>query len=88
MKVLIATMPFTGHINPFQRVAAELVRRSHEVLWLTGEDFREKVEITGATFVSPKFRSQVTAFDRKVGLGKGGLVIFRLNAHGLLVSND
>jgi UDP:flavonoid glycosyltransferase YjiC (YdhE family) len=72
MKVLIATMPFTGHINPFQRVAAELVRRGHEVLWLTGEDFREKVEITGATFVSPKFRSQVTVFDRKVGLGKGG----------------
>jgi UDP:flavonoid glycosyltransferase YjiC (YdhE family) len=53
MKVLIATMPFTGHVNPFQRVAAELVRRGHSVIWLTGDDFREKVEITGATFVSP-----------------------------------
>jgi UDP:flavonoid glycosyltransferase YjiC (YdhE family) len=75
MKVLIATMPFTGHINPFQRVAAELIRRGNEVLWLTGEDFREKVEITGATFVSPIFRSRVTVFDRKVGLRTGGLVM-------------
>jgi hypothetical protein len=88
MKVLIATMPFTGHINPFQRVAAELIRRGHEVLWLTGDDFREKVEITGATFVSPNFRFRTIVFDRKVGLGKGGFVILRLKAHGLLLFND
>lgn len=55
MKALIATMPFTGHVNPFQRVAAKLIQRGHAVFWLTGEEFREKVEITGATFVSAIF---------------------------------
>jgi hypothetical protein len=53
MKVLIATMPYMGNLK-FQPVAAELIRRGHEVLWLSGEEFRERVEITGATFVSLK----------------------------------
>jgi hypothetical protein len=53
MKVLVATMPYVGNLK-FQPVAAELIRRGHEVLWLSGEAFRERVEITGATFVSPK----------------------------------
>lgn len=51
MRVLIATMPFTGHVNPAQPIAAELRKRGHEVTWLTGEGFRGKVEVTGATFV-------------------------------------
>ena len=64
MKVLVATMPFTGHVNPFQRVAAEFVRRGHSVLWLTGDDFREKVEITEATFVSTtSYGSQIVVFS-------------------------
>jgi len=51
MRILIATMPFTGHVNPAQPIAAELRKRGHEVTWLTGEGFREKVEVTGAIFV-------------------------------------
>jgi UDP:flavonoid glycosyltransferase YjiC (YdhE family) len=53
MKVLIATMPYLGNLK-FQPVAAELIRRGHEVLWLSGEEFREMIEITGAAFVSSK----------------------------------
>lgn len=51
MKFLIATMPFAGHVNPAQPIAQELVKRGHEVQWLTGEEYKEKVEITGAKFV-------------------------------------
>src|SRR5438105_5505340 len=50
MKIFIATMPFTGHINPMQPIAQELVKRGHEVLWLTGREFQTKVDMTGAQF--------------------------------------
>jgi UDP:flavonoid glycosyltransferase YjiC (YdhE family) len=50
MKVFIATMPFTGHINPMQAIARELIKRGHEVVWMTGKDFESKVAITGAHF--------------------------------------
>jgi UDP:flavonoid glycosyltransferase YjiC (YdhE family) len=51
MKVLIATVPFTGHVNPAQPIAAELRKRGHEVTWLMGDEFQQTVEITGAIFV-------------------------------------
>ncbi|KZO93311.1 glycosyltransferase family 1 protein [Calocera viscosa TUFC12733] len=50
MKVLISTMPTTGHVNPFLPVAVELVKRGHEVVWHTSDLYRAKVEATGARF--------------------------------------
>ncbi len=50
MKVLISTMPYVGHFNPTQPIAIELVRRGHEVVWVTDASYREKVKATGARF--------------------------------------
>lgn len=49
-KFLISTVPATGHVNPMIPLATELVRRGHDVVWHTGDDFQVKVESTGATF--------------------------------------
>jgi hypothetical protein len=36
---LISTMPARGHVNPALPLAAELVRRDHEVWWHTGRGY-------------------------------------------------
>lgn len=43
-------MPYTGHVNPMQPIAKELVSRGHDVLWLTGKRMEAQVSITGARF--------------------------------------
>lgn len=50
MRVLIATHPAAGHVNPALPVSRELVERGHEVRWYTGRDHRSAVEATGAAF--------------------------------------
>ncbi|KAK2040361.1 PdmS protein [Colletotrichum somersetense] len=52
MKVLIATMPFAGHIHPAQPIARALVRRGHAVVWLTSSSHEHLVTPTGATFIA------------------------------------
>lgn len=49
-RILVATMPGVGHATPLLPVAAELVRRGHEVRFYTGRTYRAKVERTGATY--------------------------------------
>ncbi|POX41284.1 glycosyltransferase [Streptomyces sp. Ru73] len=51
MKLLISTLPATGHVNPALPLAARLVERGHEVLWHTGEAYAPQVKATGARFV-------------------------------------
>lgn len=50
MRVLIATVPETGHVTPALPVARALVGRGHEVRWYTGRHHRAAVEATGAVF--------------------------------------
>ncbi len=45
-------IPAHGHTNPMLPVVAELVRRGDEVRFYSFEEFREKIERTGALFVS------------------------------------
>ncbi|OPZ83526.1 MAG: Oleandomycin glycosyltransferase [Firmicutes bacterium ADurb.Bin419] len=54
-KVLFMNMPAHGHINPTLGLVEELVKRGEEVTYLTGEEFRDKIEKTGARFKSFKF---------------------------------
>lgn len=51
MKVLVATYPYAGHFNPTQPVVCELVRRGHDVVWMTGPTYEARVRLTGARFV-------------------------------------
>lgn len=49
-RILVTTMPGVGHVSPMLPVAAELVRRGHEVRFYTSHAYRTKVEKTGATY--------------------------------------
>lgn len=46
----LVTLPAHGHINPMMPISRMLVQRGHEVLWMTGKAFKERVEENGAVF--------------------------------------
>ncbi|GAA2723453.1 glycosyl transferase [Cellulomonas aerilata] len=41
-------MPFAGHVRPIRAVAAELVRRGHDVRVYTGRSYTDQIEAVGA----------------------------------------
>lgn len=49
--VLVCSSPLIGHVTPMLSVAAGLVERGHDVRFLTGQRYRDRVEHTGASFV-------------------------------------
>lgn len=49
-QVIIGATDAQGHTSPMLFIAAELVRRGHQVTFITGTQFRAAVEKTGATF--------------------------------------
>ena len=51
-KIAVFCIPAHGHTNPMLPVAEELVRRGDEVRFYSFEDFRKKIEQTGAVYVS------------------------------------
>jgi len=50
-RLIVASTPIFGHIEPMMVVAADLVRRGHSVTFLTGSTYEDAVERTGSTFV-------------------------------------
>ncbi|MEM1486014.1 nucleotide disphospho-sugar-binding domain-containing protein [Oscillospiraceae bacterium PP1C4] len=52
--ILMINLPYSGHTNPTLPLTKELVRRGHRVSYINAEDFREKIEETGATFIPYK----------------------------------
>ncbi|SFT13393.1 glycosyltransferase [Paenibacillus sp. BC26] len=51
-KVIIPITPVYGHVAPMLSIAKDLIRRGHEITIITGSQFKEAVEKTGAAFVS------------------------------------
>lgn len=49
-RILIATTPASGHVNPMITFAQELVNRGHQVCWYTGKVFQKKIELLGANY--------------------------------------
>ncbi len=49
-KILVASTPLVGHVSPMLLVATALKEQGHEVLFLTGEVFRERVQQRGFSF--------------------------------------
>ncbi|MEV4498111.1 nucleotide disphospho-sugar-binding domain-containing protein [Micromonospora arborensis] len=49
-KVVVGATPFQGHVSPVLTVAADLVRRGHEVVVYTGSRFEERALAIGARF--------------------------------------
>jgi Glycosyltransferase family 28 N-terminal domain len=52
MKILIPSTPATGHINPLLAIVHILRAEDHEITFLTGSAFRDRIENSGANFVS------------------------------------
>jgi MGT family glycosyltransferase len=52
MNILFASMPATGHINPLLGITRILLAEGHEITFLTGSAFRDRIEKSGAKFVS------------------------------------
>jgi len=50
-KILVATVPAAGHVQPLLPLARALIARGHELVWYTGQKFRSTVEASGARFV-------------------------------------
>lgn len=49
-RILIATTPAAGHVNPMAALVSELINRGHTVWWYTGKAFQRKVELLGAHY--------------------------------------
>ncbi len=49
-RFIIMTGAALGHVTPSMPIARKLVERRHEVVWITGRMYRERVETTGARF--------------------------------------
>jgi UDP:flavonoid glycosyltransferase YjiC (YdhE family) len=50
MKILFASTPVTGHLNPLLGVMRILMDEGHEIAFLSGETLRSRIEATGAQF--------------------------------------
>ena len=57
MKILIASTPATGHLNPLLAITRILLAEGHEVIFLTGSAFHACIESTGAKFVALPMRA-------------------------------
>ena len=51
-RLIIAATPVYGHFAPLRAIAVDLVRRGHDVTFLTGSIFREALDGTGARFAA------------------------------------
>ncbi len=49
-KVLMFNFPGEGHVNPTLALIEELVKRGEEVVYYCVEEYKEKIEKTGALF--------------------------------------
>ena len=52
MNILIASTPATGHINSLLAIVHMLWAEGHEITFLTGSAFRDRIGSSGAKFVS------------------------------------
>jgi len=63
MKILIASTPATGHLNPLLAITRILTAEGHEITFLTGSAFRDRIENSGAKFVSLQGRADFDGRD-------------------------
>ena len=63
MNILFASTPATGHINPLLAIVHMLRAEGHEITFLTGSAFRDRIENSGAKFVSLQGRADFDGRD-------------------------
>ena len=61
MKILFASMPADGHINPLTGIAAHLVQRGHEVRWYAGPQYGARLDRLGMAWFPYRAATEVMA---------------------------
>ena len=61
-RVLFINAGSEGHVNPTIGVVQELISRGEEVVYITIGDFRERIEMTGATVKTFDVQKFIKAF--------------------------
>ena len=62
-KILIATVPFDGHVNPITGLAVHLISLGYEVRWYTSNFFEEKIKKLGIHFYPLKAAMDLRSSD-------------------------
>ncbi len=85
-RILMASVPLAGHVNPGLPIAKLLVSRGHELIWYSGRHFEEAIRSTGAQF-APFVRA--TEFhDQLISTLYGKIPTYSLLAHaGFYIRN-
>lgn len=75
-KIVFFSIPAYGHTNPTIEVVRELVDRENEVLYYSFNEFKDKIEGTGAKFICcDKYLPELRSGDeKKIGKDFGGLI--------------
>ena len=73
--ILIINIPAHGHVNPTLELTKELVLMGHDVTYLAGESFKDKIEKTKAKFIGYK--------EETTGYGIEGLLKTNITIYGL-----
>jgi MGT family glycosyltransferase len=63
MNILFASTPATGHINPLLAIVRMLRAEGHNITFLTGSAFRDRIEDSGAKFASLQGRADFDGRD-------------------------
>ena len=50
-KIICLAASVEGHVSPFIPIVSNFVKQGHDVLFITGKKFKQRVENTGATFI-------------------------------------
>ncbi|MED2040105.1 glycosyltransferase [Bacillus wiedmannii] len=75
--VLVINFPGEGHINPTLAIVSELIQRGETVVAYCIEDYRKKIEATGAEFRAfENFLSQINIMER---VNEGGSPVTMLS---------
>lgn len=74
--IMFFCIPAHGHFNPTVEVINELVKRGHDVRYYLTNEFKDKIENTGATFISIESYMPATPddLDKKVGKDFSSLI--------------
>ena len=60
MKILIASTPATGHLNPLLAVGCILIAEGHDVVGLSGTALRERIEGISGQDSAPFLQARIS----------------------------
>jgi MGT family glycosyltransferase len=69
-KILLFNIPATGHVNPSLPLVKELVQRGEEIIYVNTEEYRAKIEATGARYIEyPDLSKLINLIQQDAGEG-------------------